>query len=294
VPAPGLVAGALGGINPQVLGQVARRLGGCNNRWNQWVLNYSRGQQLALLKQLGFSAPSWEDLALLLIGVLSGLSLLGAAWGLVGPASPRPLATPGPAASGGTRLDRAERRSTRVAARPGPEAEAALRQPGPLPGATVDALELQRYGRAASPSAPWPARGAHGKPGFFGVQKHRTAASIMAAMPISFQTHFHATRLSPLLLMGVVGVVLTAGSFNAFSKPPKHRSHARKAPDGVAYGQRDDVMRFGAELAQRKGSTRPGSGVPGRSRASSRVAKFIMPPPAGQRQELGRLPLALR
>ncbi|MCO5124589.1 MAG: DUF3488 domain-containing protein, partial [Rhizobacter sp.] len=47
---------------------------------NQWVLNYSRGQQLDLLKDIGFNAPSWEDLALLLIGALSSLSLAGAAW----------------------------------------------------------------------------------------------------------------------------------------------------------------------------------------------------------------------
>ena len=51
-----------------------------NNRWNQWVLNYSRGQQFDVLKNLGFSSPSWEDLALLLIGALSSLALAGAAW----------------------------------------------------------------------------------------------------------------------------------------------------------------------------------------------------------------------
>ncbi len=51
-----------------------------NNRWNQWVLNYSRGQQLDVLKQMGFVAPTWEDLALLLVGTLSGLALAGAIW----------------------------------------------------------------------------------------------------------------------------------------------------------------------------------------------------------------------
>ncbi|HZE90292.1 MAG TPA: lytic murein transglycosylase B [Rhizobacter sp.] len=101
-------------------------------------------------------------------------------------------------------------------------------------------------------------------------------------MPISFQTHFHARAFLRLLLMGVVGVVLTAGSFNAFSKPPKHRSHARKAPDGVAYGQRDDVMRFGAELAQRQGLDPAWvQACLAESRFLPRVAKFIMPPPAG-------------
>ncbi len=79
-PAPGLVASAIGGVSPALLARLRNGWEGLNNRWNQWVLNYSRGQQLDLLKDIGFSAPSWEDLALLLIGALSSLSLAGAAW----------------------------------------------------------------------------------------------------------------------------------------------------------------------------------------------------------------------
>jgi protein-glutamine gamma-glutamyltransferase len=79
-PQPGLVAGALGSMSPQLLAQLRGAWESVNNRWNQWVLNYSRGQQLDLLKNLGFSSPSWEDLALLLIGALSTLALLGAGW----------------------------------------------------------------------------------------------------------------------------------------------------------------------------------------------------------------------
>jgi hypothetical protein len=33
-----------------------------------------------VLKNLGFSAPSWQDLAILLAGALSSLALLGAGW----------------------------------------------------------------------------------------------------------------------------------------------------------------------------------------------------------------------
>jgi hypothetical protein len=51
-----------------------------NNRWNQWVLNYSRGQQFDLLRQLGFESPSWQDLATLLIGLLCSAALAGAGW----------------------------------------------------------------------------------------------------------------------------------------------------------------------------------------------------------------------
>ena len=33
-----------------------------------------------MLKKLGFTAPSWEDLSILLVGSLSALALAGAAW----------------------------------------------------------------------------------------------------------------------------------------------------------------------------------------------------------------------
>ena len=80
VPAVGLVAGALGTVSPALLAQLRDGWETVNNRWNQWVLNYSRGQQFEALKKLGFESPSWEDLALLLIAALSSLALAGAAW----------------------------------------------------------------------------------------------------------------------------------------------------------------------------------------------------------------------
>lgn len=78
--APGLVAGTIGSFSPALLAQFRQGWEAINNRWNQWVLNYSRGQQLDLLKSLGVRSPSWEDLALLLIGALSTLALGGAVW----------------------------------------------------------------------------------------------------------------------------------------------------------------------------------------------------------------------
>lgn len=53
-----------------------------NNRWNQWVLNYSQAKQLNLLRNLGFESPSWEDLSYVLIGIVVLTSLAGAAWTL--------------------------------------------------------------------------------------------------------------------------------------------------------------------------------------------------------------------
>lgn len=49
-----------------------------NNGWNQWVLNYTQGRQMDLLKSLGMQSPSAEDLVRL-IGVLAALAAAGGA-----------------------------------------------------------------------------------------------------------------------------------------------------------------------------------------------------------------------
>lgn len=76
----GLVAEAFEGLAPGVLAQGRAMLEALNNGYNQWVLHYSRGSQRALMQDLGFRSPSWQDLGLVLIGVLTSLSLAGAAW----------------------------------------------------------------------------------------------------------------------------------------------------------------------------------------------------------------------
>ena len=81
-PPPGLVDGAMNTLHPALAAQIRGLWEGANNRWNQMVLNYARGQQLDLLKQLGFEAPSWQDLATLLILLLCGGALAGAGWAL--------------------------------------------------------------------------------------------------------------------------------------------------------------------------------------------------------------------
>ena len=78
----GLVANALDSVSPVFALQLRQAWEAVNNRWNQWVLNYSRGQQLDLLRRLGFSAPDWADLSYLLIGLLCAGSLAGAGWAL--------------------------------------------------------------------------------------------------------------------------------------------------------------------------------------------------------------------
>jgi transglutaminase-like putative cysteine protease len=80
VPVPGLVAGALLSLDPELAARLRGTWEAINNRWNQWVLNYSRSQQFDLMRALGVHTPSWHDLASLLIGVLCAAALLGAAW----------------------------------------------------------------------------------------------------------------------------------------------------------------------------------------------------------------------
>ena len=79
-PPPGLMAGVLGNASPELAARLRGAWELVNNRWNQWVMNYSRTQQFDLLERLGVRAPRWEDLALLSIGAISALALIGAAW----------------------------------------------------------------------------------------------------------------------------------------------------------------------------------------------------------------------
>ena len=78
----GFVGQALGNINPAFTQQLRAAWEAVNNSWNQWVLNYSQGKQLDLLKNIGFQSPSWEDLSYVLIGIIVAVSLVGAAWSL--------------------------------------------------------------------------------------------------------------------------------------------------------------------------------------------------------------------
>jgi transglutaminase-like putative cysteine protease len=78
----GVVAQTLGNLSPGLMLQLRATWEAVNNGWNQWVLNYSQGKQLNLLKDIGFKSPSWEDLGYLLIGIVVLASLVGAAWTL--------------------------------------------------------------------------------------------------------------------------------------------------------------------------------------------------------------------
>jgi len=79
-PRPGIVASALGNVAPEFAAGVRAFWEAVNNGWNQWVLNYTQSKQLDLLRNVGFRSPSWEDLGLLVLGLIVAASLAGAAW----------------------------------------------------------------------------------------------------------------------------------------------------------------------------------------------------------------------
>lgn len=81
-PQPGLFAGAISAMSPTFAQNIRAAWEAVNNSWNQWVLNYTQSRQLNLLKNIGFEAPSLEDLAYVLLYLLVGASLAGAAWTL--------------------------------------------------------------------------------------------------------------------------------------------------------------------------------------------------------------------
>ncbi len=79
----GVVASAFGTVlSRSTAAQLRAAWEAVNNSWNQWVLNYSQSRQLDLLKNIGFSSPSWRDLSYVLLGIIVCVSLIGAAWTL--------------------------------------------------------------------------------------------------------------------------------------------------------------------------------------------------------------------
>jgi transglutaminase-like putative cysteine protease len=78
----GLLASAIGTVSPDIAARLRAGWEAINNRWNQWVLNYTQSRQLDLLRQLGFSSPDWQDLSTVLIGLLVAASLGGVGWAL--------------------------------------------------------------------------------------------------------------------------------------------------------------------------------------------------------------------
>ena len=67
-------------ISPGMAQQLRAVWEAANNRWNQWVLNYTQSRQLDLLKTLGFDAPDWQDLVHLLASLVVAAAVGGGLW----------------------------------------------------------------------------------------------------------------------------------------------------------------------------------------------------------------------
>jgi transglutaminase-like putative cysteine protease len=156
-PQAGAVAAAIEAVNPALMAQLRADWERLSNRWNQWVLNYSRTEQFDLLERLGWRSPDWTDLAKLLVVLLSAGALAGVAWAWWDRQRRDPW-------------QRLAARVARVLARLGiastpsdaPRALAArvrivLGEPGAPLAAQLETLEALRYGRdaLARPSAAW-------------------------------------------------------------------------------------------------------------------------------------------
>ena len=81
-PPPGVLATAIGTVNRNLAANLRAAWDAVNNRWNQWVLNYTQTRQLDLLKRLGLDVTGWEDLSRTLAAVIAAVALLGGGWAL--------------------------------------------------------------------------------------------------------------------------------------------------------------------------------------------------------------------
>jgi membrane-bound lytic murein transglycosylase B len=89
-----------------------------------------------------------------------------------------------------------------------------------------------------------------------------------------------------LLVLGALALLCSTADATTAKKRPRHVVAAAAVsdsePDIVTYGQREDVMRFADEVAERRGLDAAWlRGALAQSRYMPRVARFIMPPPAG-------------
>jgi hypothetical protein len=136
VATPGVFEAAMNAVSPGLVARLRSGWEAVNNRWNQWVLNYTQSRQLDLLKNIGFESPSWEDLAYVLIALVVGVSGAGALWTLWEKNRHDPWLR---------LLWRAQRALRR----------AGLETTATQPPRQLAALALARFGARAQPAADW-------------------------------------------------------------------------------------------------------------------------------------------
>ncbi|MGM9512930.1 transglutaminaseTgpA domain-containing protein [Roseateles sp. DB2] len=79
-PPPGLVGSMLGTVSPDLWRRLRNTWETLDNRWQQWVLGYTRQDQFQLLSKLGFNSPDWTALGQLAAGLIATVLGLALAW----------------------------------------------------------------------------------------------------------------------------------------------------------------------------------------------------------------------
>ncbi|WPB59102.1 DUF3488 and transglutaminase-like domain-containing protein [Xylophilus sp. GOD-11R] len=127
-----------------------------NDRWNQWVLNYTEDRQLDLLRALGFDAPDWRSMARMLAGLFIAGLLAAIIWQTLRERRRDPW------------LRLYGRARDRLARRGLVSSEA-------VPPRALARMALTRFGAPAQPVAEWLLR--------LEAQRYASAAHASAALP---------------------------------------------------------------------------------------------------------------
>ena len=270
----GVLAGALGGLSPDLVARLRQGWEALNNGWNQWVLNYTQSRQLDLLKNLGFESPSWEDLSYLLIGIVVFVSLCGAAWTLWEQTQHDPWLR---------LLARARRKL----------AAAGLPVPPQAPPRELARLVAQHFEQADR------ARGQALQDWLLQLEQLRYAPRSPAGPPRtggSLHCDGNSTNWPGLIdekvvifcyfLHSMLCAFPTLGKAenNSKKKPQglERVSAARKPFKGPAYATREDVMRWADDMAERRDLDREWvRQAIGQSRYLPGVPRLMLPPPSG-------------
>jgi transglutaminase-like putative cysteine protease len=78
--APTGLGGMIGKLSPGLWLHLRDSWEAINHRWSAWVTNYGTSQQLELLRNIGFTSPSQEQLAYVLAALLGVAAMIGALW----------------------------------------------------------------------------------------------------------------------------------------------------------------------------------------------------------------------
>lgn len=77
---PNQLPQALQGIDPALWSGLRAYTDAANHRWNVWVLQYSRQQQLSMLRNWGFDSPDWVTLVRICAAIIGALAIVGLIW----------------------------------------------------------------------------------------------------------------------------------------------------------------------------------------------------------------------